>query len=258
MAINIILEDCITGMSKLPDESVDCVVTSPPYNLGTKYEAYDDQKSWDDYLSLMRNMCWEVSRILKPDGSFFLNLGYRISDPLKPLFVVWNFEEAGYVKIQNIIHWVKSISLDDMPCKGHMKPVNSPRFLNNAHEYIFHLTKARDVTLDRLSIGVPYADKTNIKRWKGNIQDVRCRGNVWYIPYETVQKKKMHPASFPIKLPEMCIKLAGIKDRMLVLDPFSGSGATALACKRLGVSFIGFEIDEYYYKRSLELLSAAK
>jgi site-specific DNA-methyltransferase (adenine-specific) len=255
MPINIILEDCIKGMSQLPDESVDCAVTSPPYNLGTKYETYDDKRSWDDYLSFLTSVFSEVQRVLKKEGSFFLNLGYRVSNPLTPFLIIQKIEEEKIFMVQNIIHWIKSISMQDLPCTGHVKPINSPRFLNNGHEYIFHLTKAKDAVMDRLAIGVPFADKTNIKRWKANVQDLRCRGNVWFIPYETVQEKKAHPASFPVKLPEMCIKFAGVKDRMLVLDPFTGSGSTALACKKLGVSFIGFEIDKHYYKKSLEFLN---
>jgi site-specific DNA-methyltransferase (adenine-specific) len=114
-------------------------------------------------------------------------------------------------------------------------------------EYIFHLTKTGIVEIDRLAIGVPYQDKSNIGRWKVATQDKRCRGNTWFIPYETIknrEKDRPHPSTFPSKLPEMCI---GLKRTKVVLDPFMGLGSTALACLRLGVSCIGFEIDPHYF-----------
>jgi site-specific DNA-methyltransferase (adenine-specific) len=160
--------------------------------------------------------------------------------------------------LQNNIIWVKSISVNDVS-SGHFKPINSTRFLNDQHESIFHFTKTGEVHLDRLGIGVPYADKSNIERWKhdekgGTKPDCRCRGNTWFIPYETVQKKKEHPAGFPIGLPANCIKLAGIKPDMVVLDPFLGAGTTLLAANKLGVNGIGIELDESYCVMTLEKL----
>ena len=121
--------------------------------------------------------------------------------------------------------------------------------MNDCHEYIFHFTKTGHVPLDRLAIGVPYQDKTNIGRWQSAKQDIRCRGNTWFIPYKTIrdkQNERPHPSSFPVALPEMCIKLHGVKRTRLVVDPFVGIGSTALACLHIGVPFIGFDIDEQY------------
>jgi site-specific DNA-methyltransferase (adenine-specific) len=93
---------------------------------------------------------------------------------------------------------------------------------------------------------VKYQDKTNIGRWKNASKDLRGRGNTWFIPYETIQTARPHPTVFPVKLPEMCIRLQGVRKNMLVLDPFMGTGSTALACQKLGVDYIGFEIDTTY------------
>ena len=90
-------------------------------------------------------------------------------------------------------------------------------------------------------------DKTNVKRWAGNGgADLHDRGNVWFIPYETVRSAKDHPSAFPVKLPEMCIKDAGLEYINLVVDPFMGIGTTGQACINLGVDYIGFEIDPKY------------
>jgi len=107
--------------------------------------------------------------------------------------------------------------------------------------------------LDKLAIGVPYADKSNITRWKhGNT--LRDRGNIWFIPYKTKNGNMRHPCEFPVKLPEMCIMLHGISRNMLVFDPFMGIGSTALACKKLGVSCIGTEIDPEYVRIAYQRL----
>lgn len=141
---------------------------------------------------------------------------------------------------------------------GHFKPIVSNRFLNDCHEYIFHFTKEGNATLDKLSVGIPYQDKTNIGRWKSAKDDKRDRGNTWFIPYNTIQRRieRPHPATFPIKVPEMCIKLHGLKDGLVVMDPFLGIGSTAIASSKLGVSFIGFEIDKEYLEETVARLNS--
>ena len=134
---------------------------------------------------------------------------------------------------------------------GHFKPINSPRFLNDCHEYVFHFTKSGRVELNRLALGVPYQDKSNIARWSHTRgKDLRCRGNTWFVPYETIQsreKERPHPATFPVQLAERCIKLHGASRVRTMLDPFLGIGNSVVAAQRCGVKkFIGFEIDDAY------------
>jgi site-specific DNA-methyltransferase (adenine-specific) len=141
---------------------------------------------------------------------------------------------------------------------GHYKPINSSRFLNDTHEFVFHLTKTGRVPLDRLSIGVPYKDRGNVGRWKEGAAGVRCRGNCWYVPYKTIQsreRERPHPASFPAELAEMCIRLHGLgAGHLRVLDPFMGIGNTAVASARLAAECIGFEIDHDYFVESVQQL----
>ncbi|MDD1776334.1 MAG: site-specific DNA-methyltransferase [Candidatus Methanomethylicus sp.] len=255
----IFIQDCIQGMQQYLDNGeVSVIVTSPPYNLGINYGKYDDTISRNQYLDWIEQVMQECRRVLSENGSLFLNLGYSSRD----LWVAWEvaFRLRKMFVLQNVIHWIKSIAiprsdvgnypniLGDIAV-GHFKPVNSDRYLNRCHEYIFHFTKKGSVDLNKLSVGVPYQDKTNVTRWKKGKGDVRDRGDTWFIPYETIwssEEQRPHPSSFPPALPAMCIKLHGIERTSLVLDPFMGIGNTAIACLRLGIAYLGFEIDETY------------
>jgi site-specific DNA-methyltransferase (adenine-specific) len=140
---------------------------------------------------------------------------------------------------------------------GHFKPINSSRFLNDCHEFVFHLTKSGKVPLDRLAIGVEYQDKSNVTRWKAAKDDRRCRGNTWFVPYATIKSRdeqRPHPATFPVELARKCIQLHGLKKTKLVMDPFLGIGHAAAAAVSLGKDFVGFEIDREYLRAALDLL----
>lgn len=247
--------DCLEGMKQMQEGTVDVIVTSPPYNIGKPYATHDDTMPYNEYLAWMHRIAHESRQILRDDGSFFLNIGGKPREPWVPYDVMQEFRE-DYI-LQNVIHWVKSISIakedagnydaicDDISV-GHYQPVNSDRYLSQCHEHIFHFTPKGTTKLDKLAIGVKYQDKTNIGRWKQATQDLRDRGNVWFIPYKTIRTSRPHPTSFPEKLPEMCIRLHGQTPEMIVCDPFMGIGNTALACLSLGVHYIGFDIDHEY------------
>ncbi len=246
-------EDCVKGMSQLPNEDVDLVVTSPPYNLGVRYGKFSDRQNRQSYLRWCREWAAQVRHVLESDGSFFLNIGSAPSNPMLPHEIA--IELRDLFVLQNTIHWIKSISIEDragdVRSFGHFKPISSKRFLNDCHEYIFHFTKTGRVEMDRLALGVPYQDKSNISRWSHTRgSDLRCRGNTWFIPYETIQsraKERPHPATFPVQLAEWCIKLHGLSRVQTMLDPFLGIGNSAIAAQRCGVKkFIGFEIDQTY------------
>ena len=251
--------DCLTGMRKLiSDNSVSVVVTSPPYNIGVEYRSYNDNRPREDYLNWIEEIGKEINRVLENNGSLFLNVGGKPHEP----WLAWDVANRlrPHLELQNVIHWVKSIAISKVDAGrhspiqgdvavGHFKPISSPRFINDCHEYIFHFTSSGRTSLDRLAIGVPYQDKSNIGRWKSAQRDLRCRGNTWFIPYKTIRdriRQRPHPSTFPEKLPEMCIKLHGQKSVNLVLDPFLGIGTTAIASLKLGLPCLGFEIDHNY------------
>jgi site-specific DNA-methyltransferase (adenine-specific) len=242
------LGDCVAGMADLPNESIDLVVTSPPYNLGIRYGKFSDREDRRSYLRWCAEWAAEVRRVLKPTGSFFLNVGSAPSNPMLPHEIIVALRDLFV--LQNTIHWIKSMAIEDRT-HGHFKPITSPRYLNDCHEYIFHLTSEGKTPIDRLALGVPYQDKSNIARWSHTGgSDLRCRGNTWFVPYQTIKsrdKQRPHPATFPVELAVNCIKLHGASRVNMMLDPFLGIGNSALAAKQSGVSkFIGFEIDETY------------
>ena len=239
----VITGDCLQVLPTLT-ERFDLCVTSPPYNLGIKYASYKDALPREAYLAWLGEVFTEVNRALKDGGSFFLNMGYTNRDP-------WVSTDVALVArtlfvLQNKITWNKSITVGEVTT-GHFKPINSGRFVNYTCEDIYHFTKHGDVKIDRLAIGVPYADKTNIARFNRK-SDLRCRGNAWFLPYETTTTDKGHPAGFPVALPEWCIKLHGLSSDTAVLDPFAGLGTTLIAARRLGVDAVGIEIDPEYAK----------
>ena len=261
------LADCLDVFQQLPAHSVDVIVTSPPYNLGIDYNRYQDTLSGPDYLEWTHTWVAAATRVLRPDGSLFLNVGAKPSDPWTALDVAQ--AARSHLRLQNIVHWIKSIVIDQSSAGagagltrdlavGHYKPINSNRFLNDCHEFIFHLSPQGSTSLDRLSLGVPYQDQSNIGRWRAAANGIRCRGNTWFIPYETIQSRdrdRPHPASFPSKLPEQCLRLHGLKRIERVMDPFNGLGSTAVACARLGVpDFIGVDIDKTYLDAAVERL----
>ncbi|MFH0962589.1 MAG: site-specific DNA-methyltransferase, partial [Planctomycetota bacterium] len=249
--------------------AVDLVVTSPPYNIGVNYGNYDDSAPRDEYLAWVDAWAARLRRVLSDSASFFLNVGAKPSDPWVP------FEVAAVLRkhftLQNVIHWIKSIVVEREDIgkgygkardfvAGHYKPVQSKRFLTDLHEYVFHWTKTGAVELERLALGVPYKDKSNVSRWKAARADLRCRGNVWFVPYETIRSRRdqrPHPSTFPVKLARMCIRLAGRQNVGLVLDPFMGIGNAAVACVLEGRSFLGIDIDPAYVDEAARRVTEA-
>jgi site-specific DNA-methyltransferase (adenine-specific) len=240
--------------------SVDVVVTSPPYNRKVRYGRYDDDRPRADYLGFLGEVRDALGSALAPQGSLFLNLGSSPTDPYLPWDVARVFEVR--FRLQNVIHWVKSIAIDrafvgrkaglrgDLAV-GHYKPLVSDRFLHGAQEYVFHFSRTGRVPLDRLALGVRYQDGSNTGRWASGGGGRRCRGNTWFLPYDTIRRRsedRPHPASFPVELPAWCYRLHGLSRIQLAADPFVGIGSSAVAAARLGLPFVGFDVDAAYVK----------
>ncbi len=220
-------QDCIEGLEQLDSESCSLVISSPPY------------KNKDGFsYSLMNEVFEQLYRVQKNNSLFFLNFGHLKEEKMRPFNVCGCALGVGY-KLNDTIIWVKT----------QFSPIQGKKRLNNLTEFIFLLYKGKMPDLDRLSIGVPYEDLTNAKRYNNGV-NLRCQGNMWKFGYETIQRKeqKLHSDLFPLELPTRCIKLSNISQRSLVLDPFAGSATTCLAAQNLGMNYIGFEINKYYWE----------
>jgi site-specific DNA-methyltransferase (adenine-specific) len=276
--LSVYQQDCTAGLAALPLHSVGIVITSPPYGIGTQYHLHRDDQPEDEYLTELGWVARLLRRVLHPEGHLFLNLGGRPSDPLKPLRTLAAFQP--HFVVQNVLHWIKSISLpvespqydpdglysgvaQQVRTFGHFKPINSPRFVHDSHEYLFHLTADGQRPLDRLAVGVPYEDSSNLTRGtRGKHGNRRCRGNTVFLPYPTIQNRdaeRPHPATFPVALPAYCLQLAGITPeselgQLGVLDPFLGIGTTLLAAARQGLGGRGYEIDPEYFVTARQAL----
>jgi site-specific DNA-methyltransferase (adenine-specific) len=258
------LGDCLDVLAQIPEGAVSAVVTSPPYNLGVQYRSYDDSLPRAHYLDWTGQWIRAVRRTLAAEGSLFLNVGGKPTDPWTAMEVAQAARD--HLQLQNTIHWIKSIAIDreaagasvDLDrdlAVGHYKPINSERFVNDCHEFIFHFTPEGRTPLDRRAIGVPYQDASNIARWQTGGGNRRCRGNAWFIPYDTIQnrdKDRPHPATFPPRVPEFCFKLHGLRRIKLAMDPFLGLGSTAVAAATIGFDFVGIEMDEHYLAEAIE------
>lgn len=282
----IIKKDCLEGMRSLDSESQDIVITSPPYNLDIKYGEYSDDQPRDQYLGWMADIFVEIKRVMKPDGHFFLNMGYSNVDPWVGQDVA--MKARDHMVLQNNFIWVKSLAIDGQQM-GHYKPINSQRFANPTWEHLYHFTKSGKVPCDKTSIGVPYADKANLDktgRWRGRLikklgfkdkrdfdsratdqqkeelhrllddktsrakpqEDSHCPGNVWFIPYDTITNRTDNRGTHPATFPvELAQRAIKFSGATgTLLDPFMGTGTSGVAAVLEGLDYLGFDLDAKY------------
>jgi len=240
MPYEIIKSDAISGLEKLKSNSIKAIITSPPYKSSEGF-------SW----KLMRELREESYRVLKNNGIMFLNFGQLAEDPERCFYIPQDFtiERGKNFMLSSVIAWVKSFP----ELGGQFTPTPGDRFLNHKWEPIYILYK-RDIKLNRLAAGIPYKDKSNLKRY-GHKKDRQCRGDVWFFPYSTVQTRDGHPYTWPKALCDNMIKLAGIPKRDIVLDPFCGSGMLGKSVLERKATFIGIERDAKYASKARRMLA---
>lgn len=150
MTYELHLHDCIDWMNTQEEKSIDCIITSPPYNLDIKYGKYQDDLPRESYLKWLHDIAVAMKRVLKDDGQLFLNVGYSNLDPWVAMDVAQVFRQTFV--LQNNFTWVKHIAVNDQGY-GQYKPISSDRFSSATTESIFHFTKDGNVKVDRLAIG---------------------------------------------------------------------------------------------------------
>jgi len=227
-------------MDALPDNSVHLMVTSPPYNVTKEY---DEDLSLDEYLALLRRVWAEVYRVLVPGGRACINITNVGRKPYIPLhaFVIQDMLELGFLMRGEII-WNKSASAGSSTAWGSWMSASNPT-LRDVHEYILVFCKD---TFRR-------ENEENRQNTIEREAFLELTKSVWDFP-TTSANKIGHPAPFPVELPARLIELYTFAGEV-VLDPFIGSGQTAIAAISKGRHYIGYEIDEGYVRLARERIT---
>lgn len=237
-------EDCLTRLKQIPDNTIDCVVTSPPYNLGglkkvkipktyptiqgpNKYKqasygiAYaGDDMPEADYQQWQIDILNECHRVIKPGGSVFYNHKLRRHKGIG--YHPWDFVGKSNLNLYQMITWDRQIS--HVPC---------PKMLGVSTEMIFWLVKDK-----------PTVYKPDSLLWKCEVWKQYPSKRNQHNPTAKTSRPD-HPAPYPLGIPTNCILLT-TQEGDMVLDPFAGSGTTLLAAKDLNRNSIGIEISEKY------------
>lgn len=224
--------EVIEKLKEIPDASVDVVITSPPYWKGFGYEAYFN--SYAQYLRWSKIWMTEIKRVLKQNGTFYLNVINDSEITVRAFELMQIATEEIMYKLHDTIIWYRY----------NQQPANTNRQLTNQCEYIFMLRHT--------SNGVEL-DKEKAFERNPHIFKTKNVGNVWEIPFNSGSKaqtdfgrketkSKFGHSGFPIEIPETCISLSS-KEGDTILDCFVGTGQSALASIKLNRSFIGIDLD---------------
>ncbi len=218
-------------MSELPDNSVHLMVTSPPYNVGKEY---DQDATLEEYLEFLGRVWREVYRVLVPGGRACVNIANLGRKPYIPLhaFIIRDMLTQGFLMRGEII-WNKASSSSGSTAWGSWCSPSNPT-LRDVHEYILIFSKTG------FSRKNPDKRKATISR----DDFLELTKSVWTFP--AVSAKKIgHPAPFPIELPQRLLQLYTFEGEV-VLDPFMGSGQTAIAALNTNRHYVGYDVDVAY------------
>lgn len=245
--LNTIFHHSSENMLELPNNSVHLMLTSPPYNVSKEY---DENLSLEEYLSLLKSVFTETYRVLVSGGRACINIANIGRKPYIPLTMYVNqiMLELGFLMRGEII-WDKSASSGVSLAWGSFQSASNP-VLRDTHEYILVFSKGefkREKKLKDKESKQDSISKENFMEWSKSI---------WRFP--TVSAKKIgHPAPFPLELPKRLIEFYSF-EKDIILDPFMGSGTSALAALELKRDFIGYEINGDYIKLAKKRINEAK
>jgi site-specific DNA-methyltransferase (adenine-specific) len=228
--------DALEVLKRLPERSVHLMVTSPPYNTGKEY---DEDLTLGEYLDFIEGVMEEVYRVLVWGGRVCFNVADLGRRPYIPLhaYLIERFERIGFL-MRGVIVWYKgdAVAGGSTAWGSFASPVNP--VLRDVHEYIIVLSKGGFKREKR-----PGREPTITRE-----EFLEFTRSVWRFPPESARRVG-HPAPFPIELPYRCIQLYTFRGDV-VLDPFIGSGTTAVAAVLTGRHFIGIDVNPEYVEIS--------
>ena len=228
--VNRLYNHSSTDMYHLPDNSVHLMVTSPPYNVGKEY---DDDLTEKQYYELLYSVWEGVYRVLVPGGRACVNIANIGRKPYLPLnaMISQQMIEIGYLMRGEII-WDKSASAGTSCAWGSWKSASNP-VLRDTHEYILVFSKGKYKRQSKEKVSTISKEEF-----------LEFTKSIWKFPAESA-KRVNHPAPYPVELPRRLIHLYTFLDD-IVLDPFIGSGTTAVAAVRTRRKYIGYDISSDY------------
>jgi site-specific DNA-methyltransferase (adenine-specific)/modification methylase len=237
-------EDCQTTMSKINTKSIDCILTSPPYNMTkrkggyadkqNRYDEYNDWKSEEEYIEWTCNLFNDFDNVLKENGVILYNFSYSIENPSLPYSMISSIIDKTNFMVADTIIWKKSNAIPH--------PASYNR-LNRIVEFVF-------VIVRKIEIKTFNCYKT--------ISKISPKGQKYYEIVDNFITAKNNDVSTNLNKAtfstELCMKLLNIytKENDIIYDPFMGTGTTGVACKINGRKFIGSEISEPQVKYSMD------
>ncbi|NPV11012.1 MAG: site-specific DNA-methyltransferase [Ignavibacteria bacterium] len=230
--INTIFCKSSENMDELPDSSVHLMVTSPPYNVGKEY---DENLTLEEYRKFLKKVWKETKRVLVPGGRMCINIANLGRKPYIPLhaFLIEDILDLGFLMRGEII-WNKASSGSPSTAWGSWLSAKNPT-LRDIHEYILVFSK-----------GTYSRENLERKSTISKEEFLEFTKSVWTFAAEPATKVG-HPAPFPVELPYRLIQLYTFENEV-ILDPFMGSGQTAIAALKSGRNFVGYEINKSYVK----------
>lgn len=241
--LNTIIKNSCQDMKEIPDNSVHLMITSPPYNVSKEY---DDDLSLTEYLELLKQSFSETYRVLVNGGRACINVANLGRKPYIPLsdYISQMMIEIGF-NMRGEIIWNKASSASPSTAWGSWQSASNP-ILRDIHEYILVFSKG-EYKRTLLQNEIPIKKNTITKE-----QFIEWTKSIWNMNAQSA-KRIGHPAPFPEELPLRLIQLYSYTQD-IVLDPFMGSGTTALAALKSGRYYIGYEINEEYIRLSQDRL----
>ena len=249
---HVINGDSLEILKLIPSNSIDLIITSPPYNVGTAYDIWNDDLFEDEYWEFTRKWIKKSSRILKVGGRIAINIPVMGNNSLMKKSNKYLFHLSEYLELikselslRECITWIKSFAEYDenIFCGGNtawgswLSPSNP--YLRSFSEFI--------IIAHKNNPKIQHSGNTDLTK----DEFLRFTKNVWFFPPES---DRTHPAPFPRELPYRCIKLYSyIND--IILDPFCGWGTTCLVAKQLHRNYIGIDISNKYCKMARSRLS---